>query len=112
MAPPGEQLEIIDGLEHGYCARPGEVDLRLMGSPGAVLEARRLVEKSFEQELVSDDGAVLEEVVVHEGPDQADAALFAALARAAEQRMGIHDGGPGGHAAVRSSSRGSEAAHR
>ena len=65
-----EQLEIIDGLEHGYCARPGEVDLRLMGSPGAVLEARRLVEKSFEQELVSDDGAVLEEVVVRNLMDQ------------------------------------------
>ena len=65
-----EQLEVIDGLEHGYCARPGEVDLRLMGSPCAVLEARRLVEKSFGQELVSDDGSVLEEVVVRKLMDQ------------------------------------------
>ena len=29
-------LEAIPGLEHGYCARPGEVDLRLMGSAASI----------------------------------------------------------------------------
>lgn len=59
-----EQLETIDGLEHGYCARLGEVDLRLIGTPEVVMEGRRVAEEAFGHELVSDDGANLEEVVV------------------------------------------------
>ncbi len=59
-----EELMTIEGLEHGYCARPGEVDLRLMGTPEAVMEGRRVAEQAFGHELVSDDGASLEEVVV------------------------------------------------
>ena len=57
-------LEAIPGLEHGYCARPGEVDLRLMGSTASIREAREIVRGTFGDELVSDDGANLEEVVV------------------------------------------------
>jgi nicotinamide-nucleotide amidase len=58
------QLEAIAGLEHGYCARLGEVDLRLIGSAEAVTEARTIVEDAFARQLVSSDGAILEEVVV------------------------------------------------
>jgi nicotinamide-nucleotide amidase len=58
------QLEAIAGLEHGYCARLGEVDLRLIGSAEAVTEARTIAEEAFAQQLVSSDGAILEEVVV------------------------------------------------
>jgi nicotinamide-nucleotide amidase len=58
------QLEAIAGLEHGYCARLGEVDLRLIGSAEAVTEAQTIVEDAFAQQLVSSDGAILEEVVV------------------------------------------------
>ena len=57
-------LEAIPGLEHGYCARPGEVDLRLMGSAASIREAGEIVRATFEDELVSDDGANLEDVVV------------------------------------------------
>ncbi len=57
-------LEAIPGLEHGYCARPGEVDLRLMGSTASIREAREIVRGTFGDELVSDDGANLEDVVV------------------------------------------------
>ena len=57
-------LEAIPGLEHGYCARPGEVDLRLMGSTASIREAREIVRDTFGDELVSDDGANLEDVVV------------------------------------------------
>ena len=57
-------LEAIPGLEHGYCARPGEVDLRLMGSTASIREAREIVRNTFGDELVSDDGANLEDVVV------------------------------------------------
>lgn len=59
-----DRLEAISGLEHGYCARPGEVDLRLMGAAASVQEARQVVRKAFGDELVSDDGANLEQVVV------------------------------------------------
>ena len=59
-----EVLEAIPGLEHGYCARPGEVDLRLMGSTASIREAREIVRGTFGDELVSDDGANLEDVVV------------------------------------------------
>ena len=59
-----EQLESIGGLEHGYCARPGEVDLRLIGTPEVVREGRLVAVAAFAHELVSDDGASLEEVVV------------------------------------------------
>ncbi len=57
-------LEAIPGLEHGYCARPGEVDLRLMGSAASIREAGEIVRATFGDELVSDDGANLEDVVV------------------------------------------------
>lgn len=57
-------LEAIPGLEHGYCARPGEVDLRLMGSAASIREAEEIVRATFGDELVSDDGANLEDVVV------------------------------------------------
>lgn len=57
-------LEAIPGLEHGYCARPGEVDLRLMGPAARLREAREIVQGTFRKELVSDNGANLEEVVV------------------------------------------------
>jgi len=57
-------LEAIPGLEHGYCARPGEVDLRLMGSTASIREAGEIVRAIFGDELVSEDGANLEDVVV------------------------------------------------
>ena len=57
-------LEAIPGLEHGYCARPGEVDLRLMGSTASIREAGEIVRATFGDELVSEDGSNLEDVVV------------------------------------------------
>ncbi len=57
-------LQAVDGLEVGYCARLGEVDLRLVGSPGAVAAGRTIATGAFPAELVSDDGASLEESVV------------------------------------------------
>ena len=60
-----DRLEAIADLEHGYCARPGEVDLRLIGTVSSIREARDVVRDAFAGELVSDDGANLEKVVVH-----------------------------------------------
>jgi nicotinamide-nucleotide amidase len=58
------ELATIPGLEVGYCARIGEVDLRLIGPPQALASGRKLVEESFAADLVSDDGSSLEETVV------------------------------------------------
>ena len=60
------QLAAIEGLEHGYCARLGEVDLRLIGTPEALASGRQVAESSFAHALVSDNGAGLEEVVVRQ----------------------------------------------
>ena len=56
----------IDGLEVGYCARLGEVDLRLLGSDTVIAKGRELTLAKFEEFLISDDGANLESVVVRE----------------------------------------------
>ena len=55
-----DELAKIDGLEVGYCARLGEVDLRLIGSDAAIAQGRDLTISKFEEFLISDDGANLE----------------------------------------------------
>jgi nicotinamide-nucleotide amidase len=59
-----ERLARVPGLEYGYCARVGEVDLRLIGTPEAVAEGRRIALDDFAARLVSEDGSTLEQVVV------------------------------------------------
>jgi nicotinamide-nucleotide amidase len=52
------------GLEYGYCARIGEVDLRLIGDAETIARGRELAIGAFSRQLVSDDGASLEQVVL------------------------------------------------
>ncbi|MFK7851044.1 MAG: competence/damage-inducible protein A [Akkermansiaceae bacterium] len=59
-----QQLSAIAGLEYGYCARMGEVDLRLIGKDEAIQEARSLVLGHFSVFLISDDGSSLESTVI------------------------------------------------
>lgn len=59
-----EELAAMAGLEYGYCARIGEVDLRLIGESAIVARAKELVLSRFERQLISDDGASLEATVV------------------------------------------------
>ena len=59
-----DQLAGISGLEYGYCARMGEVDLRLIGSDQVISAARELVLDKFSECLVSDDGSSLEATVI------------------------------------------------
>jgi nicotinamide-nucleotide amidase len=59
-----EQLAALDGLEYGYCARMGEVDLRLIGNDAVISTARELVLGQFGNCLVSDDGSSLEATVI------------------------------------------------
>ena len=58
------QLAAVPGLEYGYCAHIGEVDLRLIGSQEAVETGRKIALDQFAVGLISDDGASLEKTVL------------------------------------------------
>lgn len=58
------KLAAVPGLEYGYCAHIGEVDLRLIGSPTALAQGRAITLEPFEKFLISDDGSSLEATVV------------------------------------------------
>jgi nicotinamide-nucleotide amidase len=60
-----DELAALDGLEYGYCARMGEVDLRLIGADEVISAARNLVLEKFSECLISDDGSSLEATVIH-----------------------------------------------
>ncbi len=59
-----ERLAAISGLEYGYCAHIGEVDLRLIGSPAAMEMGRQIALESFARYLISEDGSSMEKTVV------------------------------------------------
>jgi nicotinamide-nucleotide amidase len=59
----GEPLLAL-GIELGYCARPGEVDIRVIGSPGQIDQADRIVRAHLAKHVVSDNQRSLEEVIV------------------------------------------------
>lgn len=52
------------GLEVGYCARPGEVDLRLIGGPEQLAAAERIVRDRLGGQIFTTDARSLETVVV------------------------------------------------
>jgi len=58
------ELAKIDGLEFGYCAHIGEVDLRLIGDEEAIAKGRALALEHFGEYLISDDGSSMEATVV------------------------------------------------
>jgi nicotinamide-nucleotide amidase len=60
----GEKVLAIPGIELGYCARPGEVDLRIVGPASAIQQADSIVRSSLGSAIFSTDDEVLEEVVV------------------------------------------------
>jgi nicotinamide-nucleotide amidase len=60
----GSQLLALPGLELGYCARPGEMDLRLIGENEVLDRAERIVREKLGRAIFSADGSDLEEVVV------------------------------------------------
>ena len=60
----GAQLLELPGLELGYCARPGEMDLRLIGEAAMLDRAERIVREKLGAAIFSTDGSDLEQVVV------------------------------------------------
>lgn len=59
-------LALIPGLEWGYCARSGEVDVRLIGKESVVSEASAVLSDKVGKYAVSNDGSLMEEVLVRE----------------------------------------------
>ena len=62
----GEELLAISGLELGYCARMGEVDLRILGSPAILEQADALVRGKLAASILSTSGENLETVVIRQ----------------------------------------------
>jgi len=62
----GAELLSLAGLELGYCARMGEVDLRLIGPPAVLAEADTIVQDRLAKFIFSTSGESLETVVVRQ----------------------------------------------
>ncbi len=60
----GEKILAIPGIELGYCARPGEVDVRILGGPDAVARADLVVRGELGLSIFSTSDESLEEVLV------------------------------------------------
>jgi nicotinamide-nucleotide amidase len=60
----GEKVLAIPGIELGYCARPGEVDVRIIGKPKATQPADAIIRSALELSIFSTADEMLEEVVV------------------------------------------------
>jgi len=60
----GERLHQIAGMELGYCARPGEVDLRIIGERSVLDQAEAIITTGLGASIFSRDGGSLEEAVV------------------------------------------------
>jgi nicotinamide-nucleotide amidase len=62
----GKDLEDFRGIEVGYCAHVGEVDLRLIGRAKVLAEADRLVRERLGNYIVTTEAKELEGVVVQQ----------------------------------------------
>lgn len=60
----GRELGAIAGLEIGYCARPAEVDVRVIGPAAAVAEAAKIVEAGLGRAIFSSNEEQLADVLV------------------------------------------------
>jgi nicotinamide-nucleotide amidase len=60
----GEDVLAIAGIELGYCARPGEVEVRIIGDPNALQAADAIIRNKLGGSIFSDNDEALEEVVV------------------------------------------------
>lgn len=58
------ELQKIGSLEVGYCARPSDVDLRLIGNMAEIEEAKNLVLRHFSDYCYTQKNERLEEVVI------------------------------------------------
>jgi nicotinamide-nucleotide amidase len=60
----GAELLELPGIELGYCARPGEMDLRLIGDAAVLEQGERIIREKLGAAIFSNDGSDLEHAVV------------------------------------------------
>jgi nicotinamide-nucleotide amidase len=60
----GKKVLAIPGIELGYCARPGEVDVRIIGERGVLDQADQVVRAELGHAIFSTGDESLEEVLV------------------------------------------------
>jgi nicotinamide-nucleotide amidase len=60
----GAKILAIPGIELGYCARPGEVDVRIVGESDVVSRADTIINKELGVSIFSANDETLEEVLV------------------------------------------------
>lgn len=60
----GEKVLAIPGIELGYCARSGEVEVRIIGQPNAIQIADAIIRDELGVAVFSDNDEALEDVVV------------------------------------------------
>jgi len=60
----GEKVLAIPGVELGYCARPGEVDVRIIGEAKAIEQADGIITSALGPSIFSAGDESLEEVIV------------------------------------------------
>jgi nicotinamide-nucleotide amidase len=60
----GAKVLAIPGVELGYCARPGEVDVRIVGAADPVMRADKVIRGELGLSIFSTDDETLEEVLV------------------------------------------------
>ena len=60
----GEKVLAIQGIELGYCARPGEVEVRIIGEPDAIQDADAIIRDELGVSIFSAEDETLEAVVV------------------------------------------------
>src|SRR5207249_5808784 len=60
----GEKVLAIPGIELGYCARPGEVEVRIIGEPNAIQMADAIIRSELGVSIFSAGDEALEAVVV------------------------------------------------
>src|SRR5216110_724557 len=60
----GEKVLAIPGIELGYCARPGEVEVRIIGKADAIEQAGAIIRSTLGVSIFSTANENLEEVIV------------------------------------------------
>jgi nicotinamide-nucleotide amidase len=60
----GAKVLAIPGVELGYCARPGEVDVRIVGAADPIARADKVIRAELGTSIFSTDDETLEEVLV------------------------------------------------
>jgi nicotinamide-nucleotide amidase len=60
----GEQLLALPGIELGYCARPGEVDVRVIGDAETLRRADAIIQNSLGESVFTTSSESLEEVLI------------------------------------------------